>query len=157
MDDTLIILAAGMGSRFGGPKQIESVGPSGETLLEYGLYDAHRAGFNHFVFVIREAIRKDFEQAVLSRFSNDLKCSCVFQSVKELPGNTDKSVANGREKPWGTAHAFWTARKAVKGACAVINADDFYGRSSFKVLHVALSAGECFAIHNDCLRFALSL
>ena len=141
MGATLIVLAAGMGSRFGGPKQIAAVGPSGETLVEYGLFDAVRAGFDHFVFVIREAIRADFETAVLSRFSDKIACSCVLQSIEDLPAGIAVDCAVGRTKPWGTGHAFWTARTAVSEISAVMNADDFYGPASFKILYDSVQQG----------------
>ena len=141
MGATLIVLAAGMGSRFGGPKQIAAVGTNGETLLEYGLFDAARAGFDRFVFVIREAIRADFEQAVLKRFEDKLDCQCVLQSIEDLPNGVDAECSAGRTKPWGTGHALWTARTAVGGVSAVMNADDFYGPGSFKVLYESLEKG----------------
>ncbi|MEM9026628.1 MAG: NTP transferase domain-containing protein [Verrucomicrobiota bacterium] len=138
---TLIILAAGMGSRFGGPKQMMGVGPSGETLLEYGLYDAQAAGFTKFVFVIREEIREDFEANIIGRFEDRLNASCVLQSTADLPEGVDSELGSTREKPWGTAHAVWSARDCVEGACGVMNADDFYGKESFRILWEALNLG----------------
>lgn len=140
-ESTLVILAAGMGSRFGGPKQLAHVGPSGETLLEYGLYDAHKAGFTHFVFVIRESIRSDFEEGVLARFRDRIPCTYVLQSLEDVPSSVDSKSVAGRVKPWGTGHALWSARRAIKGPCAVMNADDFYGTESFCILHQALATG----------------
>ena len=138
---TLIILAAGMGSRFGGPKQMPGVGPSGETLLEYGLYDAQSAGFSKFVFVIREEIREDFEANVLGRFEDRLNVSYVLQSTADLPEGVDPELASTREKPWGTAHAVWSARDAVEGVCGVMQADDCYGKESVSILWESLNLG----------------
>ena len=131
---TLVILAAGMGSRFGGPKQLAAVGPSGETLIEYGLYDARRAGFERFVFVIRREIEQDFRNAVLVRFEHGLDCSIVFQETDDFPELPSAEVLEKRAKPWGTGHALWSARDVVRGACEVMNADDFYGAESFAIL-----------------------
>jgi hypothetical protein len=133
----LLILAAGIGSRFGGVKQMAQVGPQGETLLEYNLYDAGKAGFDEVVFLIRKEMEEDFRAAVLSRLPEGLKISLAFQS----PGNfipssmADKIAMEGRKKPWGTGHALLCARSALgNGPFAVINADDYYGRQGFEAV-----------------------
>ena len=121
-----------MGSRYGGLKQIEPVGPSGETMLDYSVYDALRAGFTRVVFVIRRDFEALFRERVASKYAKAVEVECVFQSIDELPlGFTGPT---GREKPWGTGHATWCARDAVREPFAVINADDFYGAGSFRAL-----------------------
>ncbi|ALO16509.1 UDP-N-acetylglucosamine diphosphorylase/glucosamine-1-phosphate N-acetyltransferase [Salinivirga cyanobacteriivorans] len=129
---TLIILAAGMGSRYGGLKQLDQMGPNGETIMDYSVYDALRAGFGKVVFVIR----KDFEEAFKARFihkiSDKIATDYVFQELNDLPEGF--KVPAGRTKPWGTNHAVWAARNAVNEPFAVINADDFYGADAFKVM-----------------------
>jgi hypothetical protein len=132
MNPTLLVLAAGMGSRYGGLKQIDPMGPSGETLLDYSVFDAIRAGFDRVVFVIRPDFEEAFREHVLSRFSDRIETATVFQTLDMLPEGF--SVPAGREKPWGTTHAILCAREAVTAAFAMINADDFYGRESFAVL-----------------------
>lgn len=130
---TLLVLAAGMGARFGGLKQMEGVGPKGEVLLEYSVFDAFRhRGFTNFVFVIRREIEADFVSCVLSRFPSDFPYTLVYQEVDMLPSGA--VCPAGRSKPWGTAHAVWCARDAIRGPFAVINADDFYGRDAFDSL-----------------------
>ncbi len=146
---TLVVMAAGMGSRYGGLKQLESFGPSGQTLLEYSLYDAMEAGFDRAVFVIRKAMTEDFEKQVLSRFQHLLPCSCVFQELDALPSGFE--VPQGRTKPWGTAHAVLMAETAVDGAFCVINADDAYGRDAFKQVGKFLAAAD-----NSKAEFALA-
>ncbi len=128
---TLLVLAAGMGSRFGGLKQIEGVGPSGETILDYSIHDAMKAGFDRVVFVIRRDIESAFREAVGSRFEGRLDVGYVFQELDALP--------EGREKPWGTGHAVLVAKDAVNAPFAIINADDYYGARSFEVLGKYLS------------------
>ena len=125
MPPTLLVLAAGMGSRYGGLKQIDPVGPSGETVLDYGVFDAVRAGFGRVVFVIRREFEAEFRAAVAVKYSGRIAVDFVFQSLESLPAGF--SVPAGREKPWGTGHAVWCARAAMDGPFAVINADDFYG------------------------------
>lgn len=132
MKPTLLILAAGMGSRFGGIKQIEPVGSSGEIILEYSVFDAWRAGFGKVVFVIREDIRLDFEKHVLPRFSGVIPCECVIQDVQALP--VGFQLPSGRTKPWGTGHAVLCAKSVINEPFAVINADDFYGKDAFRVM-----------------------
>lgn len=128
----LVVLAAGMGSRYGGLKQIEGLGPTGATLLEYSVYDALHAGFNEIIFIIRKAIEEDFKQHVLSRFKGQIPIKLVYQEVEDIPIACD--AVKNRVKPWGTAHALWCARNVVTQPFAVINADDFYGREAFDVL-----------------------
>jgi len=132
MKPTLVVLAAGMGSRYGGIKQIEPVGPNGEIILEYSVYDAMRAGFGKVVFVLRKDIENDFRDGVLARLKTDMEIACVFQSLTDLPAGF--SLPAGRTKPWGTAHAVLAAEKEIHTPFAVINADDFYGADSYAVL-----------------------
>lgn len=130
-------MAAGMGSRYGGLKQIDSMGPSGETILDYSVFDAIRAGFSKVVFIIRPDFEKDFRERIGSKFSNKIEVDYAFQTIDKLPQGF--SVPAGREKPWGTTHAILCARDVVKTPFAVINADDFYGRDSYAVLGKKLS------------------
>ena len=132
MKPTLLILAAGMGSRYGGLKQIDPMGPSGETLLDYSVFDALRAGFDRAVFVIRPDFEQAFRERVLARFAGRIETALAFQTLDRLPEGF--SVPPGREKPWGTTHAILCAREVVEAPFAMINADDFYGRDSFAVL-----------------------
>ena len=129
MQPTLVILAAGMGSRYGGLKQMDPMGPHGETVLDYSVYDAIRAGFGRVVFVIREDFAEAFQHGVGSRFANRIQVDYVFQKLDDLPAGF--SVPADRAKPWGTAHAVRTARHTITGPFAVINADDFYGRDAY--------------------------
>jgi len=128
-EPVLVVLAAGMGSRYGGLKQLEGVGPNGETILEYSVYDALRSGFGKVVFVIRRDMEKFFASELASRFPARLRYEVAFQGVEDVPPGVE--VPEGRQKPWGTAHAVWCAREHVDAPFAVINADDFYGRSAF--------------------------
>ncbi len=132
MKPTLVILAAGMGSRYGGIKQIEPVGVNGEIILEYSIFDAIRAGFGKVVFVIRRDIQDDFDTHVLPRFSSRIPCEYVFQDMTDLPEGFE--VPSERKKPWGTSHAVLAARAAIEEPFAVINADDFYGQDAFRVM-----------------------
>jgi MobA-like NTP transferase domain len=129
MGPTLLVLAAGAGSRYGGLKQIDPVGPSGETVLDYAVFDALRAGFGRVVFVIRRDFEDAFREKVGSKYGDRIRVGYAFQSLADLPAGF--GVPAGREKPWGTAHAVWCARAAIEGNFAVINADDFYGADSF--------------------------
>lgn len=129
MDMTLVVMAAGMGSRYGGPKQIEPVGKRSEIILEYAVCDAMRAGFNHVVFVLKEEMLADFRAAAGDRIARHVDVRYVFQKPEYLPSGF--SVPEGRVKPWGTGHALLTASSAVKGPFCVVNADDFYGRDAF--------------------------
>ncbi|MEY2881336.1 MAG: hypothetical protein RLZZ15_3716 [Verrucomicrobiota bacterium] len=134
---TLLVLAAGMGSRYGGLKQIDPVGPSGETVLDYAVFDALRAGFTRVVFVIRKDFEQLFREKIGARYAGRIAVDYVFQSLDQLPPGF--AVPAGREKPWGTGHAVWCARDAVRENFAVINADDFYGADSFARLGAFLS------------------
>ncbi len=136
-DLTLLVLAAGMGSRFGGLKQLTPVGPSGETLLEYSVFDALRAGFTRVVFVIRESFSEEFSAKVTSRFAHKLPVSFAFQRLDDLPAGFTPPA--GREKPWGTGQAVWVARHLINGPFAVINADDFYGHRAYALLAESLT------------------
>lgn len=143
MKKSLMVLAAGMGSRFGGLKQMQGFGPRGETLLEYSVYDAMRSGFDHAVFVIRRSMKEDFEKHVLSRFAHKLEVTMVFQEAELSPADLELSGdVPSRQKPWGTGHALKLGMEAVPGALVVINADDFYGRG-------ALAAGAAFLERED--------
>ena len=129
MKPTLLVLAAGMGSRYGGLKQMDPMGPNGETVLDYSVFDAIRAGFGRVVFIIREDFAEAFKQGVGARFAGQIEVDYVFQKLDDLPAGF--GVPEGRTKPWGTAHAVRAAREAVKENFAVINADDFYGRDAY--------------------------
>ena len=133
-------MAAGMGSRYGGLKQLDAVGPSGETIMDYSVFDAARAGFGKVVFVIAHRFAQEFREKILSRYEGHIPVEVVFQSLDALPEGF--SVPEGREKPWGTGHAVLMARNAIHEPFAVINADDFYGRASFEVLAHYLSAAD---------------
>ena len=126
MNSTLVVLAAGMGSRYGGLKQMDGVGPNGETLLDYSVFDAVRSGFSRVVFVIRREFEEDFRERVGRCFEDRIEVAYAFQQLNDLPGGF--SVPEGRVKPWGTGHAIWCAREAVGSPFLAINADDFYGR-----------------------------
>ncbi|MEY4940996.1 MAG: hypothetical protein RIQ93_2731 [Verrucomicrobiota bacterium] len=132
MSLTLVVLAAGLGSRYGGLKQMDPVGPAGETVLDYAVFDAIRAGFARVVFVIRRDFEALFREQIGARYAGAIAVDYVFQSVDALPAGF--SAPSTREKPWGTGHAVWCAREAITGNFAVINADDFYGADSFRQL-----------------------
>lgn len=132
MNAKLLILAAGMGSRYGGLKQLEKVGPGGETLLDYSIYDALRAGFSGVVFVIRRDFEREFREKIGRFYEERTAVDYVFQELDHLPSG--HSVPSGRTKPWGTGHAIWCARDVLQQPFAAINADDFYGASGFRAL-----------------------
>ncbi len=138
MKPTLVIMAAGMGSRYGGLKQIDPVGPSGEIVLDYSVYDAVRAGFGKVVFVIRPDIEADFKEAIGTKFEGQIDVEYVFQTLEKIPENFP--IPGNRTKPWGTGQAVLTAKEAVNEPFAVINADDFYGRETFEVISKKLAA-----------------
>lgn len=158
MSPTLVVLAAGMGSRYGGLKQIDPMGPSGETILDYSVYDALRAGFGRVVFIIRPDFEDAFRRGVAARFADRIDVDFAFQTLDRLPSGF--VVPEGREKPWGTTHAILCAREQIRDNFAVINADDFYGRDSYGVLASHLrgvaSSSTDFAMVGFTLRNTLS-
>jgi UTP-glucose-1-phosphate uridylyltransferase len=133
MKTTLLILAAGMGSRYGGMKQVDPFGPSGETITDYSIYDALRAGFDRFVFVISPRMEEEFRTSYIKKFPSHLRVDYVTQSITDIPEGF--SLPEERVKPWGTAHAVLMARDAIREPFAVINADDYYGRESYRIMH----------------------
>ncbi len=137
MKPTLVVLAAGMGSRYGGLKQIDPVGPNGEIILDYSIFDALRGGFGKVVFIIRKDIEKDFRDVVSARWENRIQIEYVYQQLDAIPA--PYTVPEGRTKPWGTGHAVMCAADKVKEPFAVINADDFYGREGYALLGKQLS------------------
>ena len=147
----LVVMAAGMGSRYGGLKQIDPVGNCGEAILDYSLYDAHEAGFETAVIVIKEAIKKDFMDTVGKRLQNaPMEIRYAYQELDMLPAGY--AVPEGRTKPWGTCHAVLCAKAAVDGApFAVINADDYYGKSAFKVIYDYLSTAKDGEKYDFCM------
>lgn len=153
MPQTLVVLAAGMGSRYGGLKQIDPMGPSGETILDYSVFDALRAGFSKVVFIIRPDFEADFRNNVSSKFEHLVDVEYAFQTLDKLPSGW--SVPAGREKPWGTTHAILCAADVVKENFAVINADDFYGQESYAVLNNELSSVDSFANTFSMVGFTL--
>ncbi len=137
MKPTLFLLAAGMGSRYGGLKQLDGLGPNGETIMDYSIYDAINAGFGKLVFVIRKDFEKDFREKIISKYEGHIPCELVFQSIDKLPAGF--TCPEGREKPWGTNHAVLMGADVINEPFAVINCDDFYGRDSFQVMGKFLS------------------
>lgn len=137
MKPTLLLLAAGMGSRYGGLKQLDGLGPNGETIMDYSIYDAIQAGFGKIVWVIRKDFEQDFRDKILSKYEGKIPCELVFQSLDKLPEGY--TVPEGRTKPWGTNHAVMMAKEVIHEPFCVINCDDFYNRDCFKVIGKFLS------------------
>ena len=146
----LVVMAAGMGSRYGGLKQIDPVGNHGQLIIDYSIYDAKRAGFETVVFVIKHEIEEDFKEAIGDRISKIVDVKYAYQELNDLPEGY--SVPEGRVKPFGTAHAILAARKVVDGPFAVVNADDYYGPDAFKTIYDYLSRTPDRA---DCYEFAM--
>jgi hypothetical protein len=136
---TLLVLAAGMGSRYGGLKQIDPVGPAGETIIDYSIFDAMRAGFGKLVFVIRKDIEQQFREIVGARFEKRIAVEYVYQELDKLPA--PYTLPAGRTKPWGTTHAILMAEGVVKEPFAAINADDFYGQQAYQLIAKHLASG----------------
>ena len=132
MKPTLLVLAAGLGSRYGGLKQLDGLGPNGETIMDYSIYDAVKAGFGKVVFVIRESFETEFKEKVTKKYEHLLPIEIVFQELDNLPEGFELNP--DRVKPWGTNHALMMGKSVIKEPFAVINADDFYGRKSYQVI-----------------------
>lgn len=137
MKPTLLLLAAGMGSRYGGLKQLDGLGPNGETIMDYSIYDAIKAGFGKIVFVIRKDFEDDFRQKVLSKYEGHIPAEVCFQAMDKLPEGF--TVPEGRQKPWGTNHAVMMAKGLINEPFCVINCDDFYNRDAYMVMGKFLS------------------
>ena len=129
---TLLIMAAGMGSRYGGLKQLDAIGPSGETIIDYSVYDAIKAGFTKVVFIIRTDFEQEFKSKITDKYEGQIQVEFAFQDLNDLPD--EFTCPEGREKPWGTGHAIFSARDVINEPFVAINGDDFYGRESFKVV-----------------------
>jgi dTDP-glucose pyrophosphorylase len=132
MKPTLLVLAAGMGSRYGSLKQIDPVGPSGETIIDYSIYDAIRAGFGKVVFIIRKSFEQDFKELFINKLQPFIQVEYVFQEIDKVPAGVE--ISPERTKPWGTAHAILMAKDVINEPFAVINGDDFYGEGAFKTM-----------------------
>lgn len=139
MNLTLLIMAAGMGSRYGGLKQLDTVGPNGETIIDYSVSDAIKAGFTKAVFIIRKEFETEFKTVVTEKYEGKIQIEFAFQNLNNLPNEFENP--EGREKPWGTGHAILSASKLVNEPFVVINGDDFYGRESFKVIGQYFQSG----------------
>lgn len=151
MKPTLLVLAAGMGSRYGGVKQIDAIGANGECLLDFATWDARKAGFGKVVYIIRKDIEKDFRERLFDRVAKNFDASYVFQTPDALMSEEEKKRVNPeRSKPWGTIHAVLCAQKSINEPFAVINADDYYGRSAFETMGNYLSS-----VSNDCTEHAM--
>ena len=137
MKPTLVLLAAGMGSRYGGLKQLDGLGPNGETIMDYSIYDAIKAGFGKIAFIIRKDFEQDFRDKVLSKYEGHIPAELCFQALDDLPEGF--TVPEGRQKPWGTSHAVLMAKDVVKEPFCVINCDDFYNRDAVMVIGKYLS------------------
>ena len=145
----LVVMAAGMGSRYGGMKQIDPVGPNGQVIMDYSLYDAKRAGFETVIFVIKHEIEAAFKAAIGSRVSGALNVKYAYQQLDELPEGF--SVPADRVKPWGTCHAVLAAKDLIDGPFAVINADDYYGPEAFRVIYDYLSTHQDGTVYDYCM------
>ncbi|MDY5969751.1 MAG: sugar phosphate nucleotidyltransferase, partial [Bacteroidales bacterium] len=150
MKPTLLVLAAGMGSRYGGLKQMDGVGPNGEIIMDYSIADAIRAGFGKVVFVIRHSFEEQFKSKInAEHIGNKIEVQYVFQELDRLPAGFN--VPEGREKPWGTNHAILMAKEVINEPFAIINADDFYGRDAFMVIGEYLKNLPADAKGNYCM------
>ena len=149
MKPTLLVLAAGLGSRYGGLKQLDGLGPSGETIMDYSIYDAVKAGFGKVVFIIRESFEEEFIEKVAKTYEHLIPIEIVFQELENLPEGFELNPK--REKPWGTNHALMMGSSVINEPFAVINADDFYGRKSFEVMYDFLSKLEDDSKNRYCM------
>jgi hypothetical protein len=155
MKPTLVVLAAGMGSRYGGLKQVDPVGPTGEAILDYSVFDAIRGGFGKIVFVIRKDFEAEFREKVGAKYAGVVPVEYCYQDLGDLP--PPYAVPEGRTKPWGTAHATRAARGVVREPFAVINADDFYGRDAMAKLAAFLSSVDPASLHFSMVGYKLEL
>ena len=155
MKPTLLVLAAGMGSRYGGVKQIDSVGKNGECLLDFAAYDAQKSGVGKVVYIIRKDIEKDFRERLFDRVARNFDAEYVFQSHESLLSDEQIRLSSARTKPWGTAHAVLCAEKAVKTPFAVINSDDYYGREAFEILGKYLSEMDAYSPEHSMVGYVL--
>ena len=149
MGVTLLVLAAGMGSRYGGLKQIDAIGPSGESIVDYSLYDAIEAGVNKVVFVIQQKFEKEFKERISNKYSGKIEIHFVYQGVNDMPNEIPPTT--GRKKPWGTGHAVWVAKGKIHEPFIVINADDFYGKESFLIISQYLRSLNSKDISRQCM------
>ena len=145
----LVVMAAGMASRYGGMKQIDPVGPNGQVIVDYSLYDARRAGFETVIFVIKHEIEETFKKAIGDRVAKVMNVKYAFQQLDELPAGF--SIPEGRVKPWGTCHAVLAAKDLIDGPFAVINADDYYGPEAFQVIYDYLSTHADGTVYDYCM------
>ena len=145
----LVVMAAGMGSRYGGMKQIDPVGPNGQVIMDYSLYDARRAGFETVVFVIKHEIEDAFKATIGDRVSKVMQVHYAFQQLDELPAGY--TIPEGRAKPWGTCHAVLAAKPFIDGPFAVVNADDYYGPEAFRVMYEYLSTHSDGELYDYCM------
>ena len=155
MKPTLLVLASVMGSRYGGVKQIDSVGKNGECLLDFAAYDAQKSGFGKVVYIIRKDIEKDFRERLFDRVARNFDAEYVFQSHESLLSDEQIRLSSARTKPWGTAHAVLCAEKAVKTPFAVINSDDYYGREAFEILGKYLSEMDAYSPEHSMVGYVL--
>jgi UTP-glucose-1-phosphate uridylyltransferase len=149
----LLILAAGLGSRYGSLKQIDQIGPSGERIIDYSAFDAKRAGFGNIVYVIRKSFEEEFKEVIIDVLPKEIETDYVFQELDSFVTNVD--INTNREKPWGTGHALLTASTAIKNSFAVINADDFYGFESFKIACDFLNSQNYSSIEHALIGYKL--
>jgi len=149
MGVTLLVLAAGMGSRYGGLKQIDAIGPSGESIVDYSIYDAIEAGVNKVVFVIQQKFEKEFKERISNKYAGKIEILFVYQEVNDMPHKIPPTA--GRKKPWGTGHAVWVAKSKIHEPFIVINADDFYGKESFLIISRHLNSLNSKDISNQCM------
>ena len=155
MDITLLVMAAGMGSRYGGLKQLDGVGPNNETIIDYSVYDAIKAGFNKVVFIIRKEFENEFKSQITDKYENQIEVQFAFQDIENLPSGF--LCPKNRKKPWGTAHAILSAVKNISEPFVAINGDDFYGRESFKLISDYYQSGvDGFAMVSFQLKNTLS-
>ena len=149
-DITLLVMAAGMGSRYGGLKPLDAIGPNGETIIDYSVYDAVKSGFSKVVFIIRREFEKEFKKKISDKYAGKIQVEFAFQELLALPNGF--TCPEGRKKPWGTGHAILSALDLIDGSFVVINGDDYYGRESFKVVADFYRAG---AEHFSMVAFQL--